>query len=309
MRYRVTLMLRSVAPAAQRLLRRPRAGTPALRARRSHPAGCRWHAVRLGELWESGPAVVVFLRVTTAASFCREHVAQLRDHEAHSGMPARGSRPSASGPHLCAGSRGDRHPLPALVDEQRAPTGSPGCARRRCSISTARTRGARPRTRGATASIAGKHPSSSAQLRFVRGTSNRFAHVSGTFGENASPAHLPAALDDQTRASVRRRRRRPTTRRGEPPQAIGLPGIRFPESRARRRSTPERTAGPVRPHRSRAGPAGRLSSASFLAACERRARDRVPPTAGAPTSSPTRAREWCGRPVPAGAIRRPGAGR
>src|ERR1700690_3132613 len=41
---------------------------------------CDGQPIRLGSLWANGPAVVVFLR-HYGCIFCREHVAQLRDHE------------------------------------------------------------------------------------------------------------------------------------------------------------------------------------------------------------------------------------
>ena len=50
--------------------------------------------VRLGALWADAPAALVFLR-HYGCVFCREHVAQLRDHEAE--FRARGARLAAIG--------------------------------------------------------------------------------------------------------------------------------------------------------------------------------------------------------------------
>jgi peroxiredoxin len=156
--------------------------------------------LRLGELWTSTPAILVFLR-HYGCIFCREHVAQLRDHEA--AFEAAGARVAAIGLGDRAYARAFREEtgirFPLLVDEERK---AYRIARLRSASllhlfsranAAARTRA---RSAGHRQHRLGKHPF---QLggSFVLGPGDvvRYAHVSGTFGENASPEHLLAALE------------------------------------------------------------------------------------------------------------------
>lgn len=157
--------------------------------------------LRLGELWDSGPAVVVFLR-HYGCIFCREHVAQLRDHE--DAFRDAGARVAAIGLGDRTYARAFREEtgirFPLLIDEQRR---AYRLARLRSASllhlfyrENAAARG-RAREAGHRQHRLGKHPFQlGGSFVFGPGDVVRFVHVSGTFGENASPEHLLAALDD-----------------------------------------------------------------------------------------------------------------
>ncbi len=132
--------------------------------------------------------------------FCREHVAQLREHE--QAFRDKGVRLAAIG-------LGDRHyarlfreetgiTFPLLIDERREAYRAAGL--RTASLlhlfrhdnATARKRA---RAAGHRQHRLGKNPFQlGGSFVFGPGNVDRYAHVSETFGDNASPAALLAAL-------------------------------------------------------------------------------------------------------------------
>jgi hypothetical protein len=132
--------------------------------------------------------------------FCREHVAQLREHE--QAFRDKGVRLAAIG-------LGDRHyaqlfreetgiTFPLLVDDRREAYRAAGL--RTASLlhllrrdnATARKRA---RAAGHRQHRIGKNPFQlGGSFVFGPGNVDRYAHVSETFGDNASPATLFAAL-------------------------------------------------------------------------------------------------------------------
>jgi len=132
--------------------------------------------------------------------FCREHVAQLREHEQV--FRDKGTRLAAIG-------LGDRHyarlfreetgiTFPLLIDERREAYRAAGL--RTASLlhlfrrdnATARKRA---RAAGHRQHRLGKSPFQlGGSFVFGPGNVDRYAHVSETFGDNASPAALLAAL-------------------------------------------------------------------------------------------------------------------
>lgn len=156
--------------------------------------------LRLGELWASSPAVIVFLR-HYGCIFCREHVARLRDHE--DAFTAAGARLAAIGLGDRAYARAFREEtgirFPLLIDEARK---AYRLARLRSAsvlhLFSRENAAARSRAReaGHRQHRLGKHPFQlGGSFVFGPGDVVLFAHVSNTFGENASPEHLLAALD------------------------------------------------------------------------------------------------------------------
>ena len=156
--------------------------------------------LRLGELWAASPAVVVFLR-HYGCIFCREHVAQLAERE--EAFRQAGARLAAIGLGDRAHARAFREEtgirFPLLVDEERR---AYRIARLRSASllhlfyreNAAARRHAR--AAGHRQHRLGKHPLQlGGSFVFGPGDVVRFAHVSGTFGENALPEHLLAALD------------------------------------------------------------------------------------------------------------------
>jgi len=132
--------------------------------------------------------------------FCREHVAQLREHE--QAVRERGGRLAAIG-------LGDLHyarlfredtgiTFPLLIDERREAYRAAGLRNasllhllRRDNM-TARKRA---RAAGHRQHRLGKNPFQlGGSFVFGPGNVDRYAHVSETFGDNASPAGLLAAL-------------------------------------------------------------------------------------------------------------------
>jgi len=158
------------------------------------------HALRLGELWERGPAVLVFLR-HYGCIFCRKHAGQLRAREDE--FRAAGARLAAIGLADRAYARTFRSEtgigFPLLVDEhgeayEAAELGSASVlhllypkdirARRE-----ARAEGYRQ------VRLLGPNPFQlGGSFVFGPGNVDRFAHVSTTFGDNADPSALLAAL-------------------------------------------------------------------------------------------------------------------
>lgn len=156
--------------------------------------------IRLGSLWASRPAVLVFLR-HYGCIFCREHVGQLREHE--EAFRAKGSALAAIG-------LGDRQyarefskqtgiQFPLLIDEKRE-------AYQKAELRSAnllhlvesdyakswkRARAAGYRQ----GKLLGRNPFQlGGSFVFGPGDMDRFAHYSETFGDNASPASMLAAL-------------------------------------------------------------------------------------------------------------------
>jgi peroxiredoxin len=162
--------------------------------------------IRLGSLWSESPAVLVFLR-HYGWIFCREHVAQLREHE--QAFREKGARLAAVG-------LGDRHyarlfreetgiSFPLLIDENREAyraaglrsasllhllRGDNATARKRAKIAGHR----QPGIPWIVHSL-GKNPFQlGGSFVFGPGNIDRYAPLSETFGDNASPAALLAAL-------------------------------------------------------------------------------------------------------------------
>jgi hypothetical protein len=132
--------------------------------------------------------------------FCREHVAQLRDREAE--FRARGAALAAVGlgatAHAQAFRDEARITFPLLVDESRQAYRAAGLGsasllhlfRRDNARARAKARGAGHRQHRT-----GKHPFQlGGSFVFGPGDVDRFVHVSETFGDNADPALLLAAL-------------------------------------------------------------------------------------------------------------------
>jgi hypothetical protein len=132
--------------------------------------------------------------------FCREHVAQLREHE--QAFRNRGAQLAAIGlgdrqyARLFREETGIRFPL--LVDEQRAAYRAAGLRTAsllhlfRSDNATARKRA---RAAGHRQHRTGKNPFQlGGSFVFGPGNLDRYAHVSETFGDNASPSALLAAL-------------------------------------------------------------------------------------------------------------------
>ena len=130
--------------------------------------------------------------------FCREHVAQLRAHEA----PFR-----EAGAHLAAVGLGDRTyaryfreetgiGFPLLIDERREAYRAAGL--RSASILHLLRRdnaAARARAAGHRQHRLGQNPFQlGGSFVFGPGNVDRFAHLSATFGDNATPAALLAAV-------------------------------------------------------------------------------------------------------------------
>jgi hypothetical protein len=133
--------------------------------------------------------------------FCREHVAQLRDHEAD--FRARGARVAAVGLGDLAYARAfrdeSRIAFPLLVDVERK-------AYRAAELHSASLRhlfrrdtftaGRRARAAGYRQGRTGRNPFQlGGSFVFGPGDVDRYAHVSETFGDNAPVAALLAALD------------------------------------------------------------------------------------------------------------------
>jgi peroxiredoxin len=156
--------------------------------------------IRLGSLWESRPVVLVFLR-HYGCIFCREHVAQLREHE---------EAFSARGASLAAIGLGDRHYARAfreqtgiefrlLIDEKRE-------AYQKVELRSAnllhllKSDYAKNWKRAQAAGhhqhkLLGRNPFQlGGSFVFGPGDIDRFAHYSETFGDNASPESMLAAL-------------------------------------------------------------------------------------------------------------------
>jgi len=132
--------------------------------------------------------------------FCREHVAQLREHEGEF---------QGKGAHLAAIGLGDRNyarlfreetgiTFPLLIDERREAYRAAGLGTasllhlfRRDNASARK----RARTEGHRQHRTGPNPFQlGGSFVFGPGNVDRYAHVSETFGDNASPAALLAAL-------------------------------------------------------------------------------------------------------------------
>lgn len=159
------------------------------------------HALRLGELWERGPAVVVFLR-HYGCIFCRKHAAQLRAHE--DDFRAAGARLAAIGLADRAYARTFRAEtgigFPLLVDEQReayrvAGLGSASVLHLLYPKDIRARRQARAEGHRQVRLGLGSNPFQlGGSFVFGPGNVDRFAHVSTTFGDNADPSALLAAL-------------------------------------------------------------------------------------------------------------------
>jgi peroxiredoxin len=155
--------------------------------------------VRLGFLWAENVAVLVFLR-HYGCIFCRQHVAQLRTHEREF---------QKAGVNLAAIGLGDREyarafrdetgiGFPLLLDEQREAYHAAGLHRAsilhllRLGNATAR---ARAKAAGHRQHRTGRNPFQlGGSFVFGPGNVDRFAHLSRTFGDNADPTALLAAL-------------------------------------------------------------------------------------------------------------------
>lgn len=159
------------------------------------------HPLRLGELWERSPAVLVFLR-HYGCIFCRKHAAQLRAHE--DDFRAAGARLAAIGLADRAYARTFRQEtgigFPLLVDEQReayrvAGLGSASVLHLLYRKDIRARRQARAEGHRQVRLGLGNNPFQlGGSFVFGPGNVDRFAHVSTTFGDNADPSALLAAL-------------------------------------------------------------------------------------------------------------------
>ena len=156
--------------------------------------------VRLGSLWEEKLAIIVFLR-HYGCIFCRQHVAELREHE--QAIRARNAGVAAIG-------MGDRNyarlfreetgiTFPLLVDEERTAYRAAGLKRANILHLLRRNNAAaRKRAWGAGHKhhTLGQNPFQlGASFVFGPGNVDRYAHLSRTFGDNASCDELLKALE------------------------------------------------------------------------------------------------------------------
>ena len=152
--------------------------------------------IRLGSLWASRPAVLVFLR-HYGCIFCREHVAQLREHE--EAFRAKGAALAAIGlgDRLYARefSKQTSIQFPLLIDEKRE-------AYEKAELRSAnllhllKSDYAKSWKRAKAAGhqqqkLLGRNPFQlGGSFVFGPGDIDRFAHYSETIGDNASPASI-----------------------------------------------------------------------------------------------------------------------
>jgi len=155
---------------------------------------------RLGSFWASRPAVVVFLR-HYGCIFCREHVAQLRKHQESFRAKVAALVAIGLGDRLYARefSKETGIEFPLLIDEKRE-------AYRMAELRSANLLHFLKKdylSRQKRALAAGPHPVKllaknpfqlGGSFVFGPGDVDRFAHYSGTFGDNATPEALLAAL-------------------------------------------------------------------------------------------------------------------
>jgi len=155
--------------------------------------------VRLGSLWADRPAVIVFMQ-HDGRIFCREHVAQLRESE---------QTFREKGASLAAIGLGDRHyarvfreetgiPFPLLIDEEHRAYRVAGLASANLLHLLRKDNAAsrkRARAEGHHQHKLGKNPFQlGGSFVFSPGNVDRFVHISETFGDNATPDALLAAL-------------------------------------------------------------------------------------------------------------------
>jgi peroxiredoxin len=155
--------------------------------------------LRLGSLWADRPAVIVFLR-HYGCIFCREHIAQLRDHE--QSFRNKGASLAAIGlgdmryAQIFRADSGITFPL--LIDEKRLAYRATGLRngsllhllRQDNTLARKRARAAGHRQRGL-----GKNPFQlGGSFVFGPGNIDLYTHVSRTFGDNASPGVLLDAI-------------------------------------------------------------------------------------------------------------------
>jgi peroxiredoxin len=155
--------------------------------------------VRLGSLWKSNPAVVVFLR-HYGWIFCREHIAQLREHEAD--FRVKGAKLAAIGLGDLRYAAKFREEMgikfPLLIDEGRSAYRAAGLKSANL-LHLLRSDNARARNRAQSGGFRqhklGQNPFQlGGSFVFGPGNVDRYAHVSQTFGDNAPVEELLAAL-------------------------------------------------------------------------------------------------------------------
>ena len=153
--------------------------------------------IRLGSLWENQSAVIVFLR-HYGGIFCREHVAQLRERESE--IRAKGAAISLGDRNYAKMFQEDTGiDFPLLIDENRKAYEIAGLKQANIfHILRSDNAAARKRAKsgGHSRHKLGKNPFQlGGTFIFGPGNVDRFAHLSKTFGDNASVAQVLEALD------------------------------------------------------------------------------------------------------------------